>query len=235
MSSCSISSSSTLMRATVFLSAGVTDGVTVGHPCCSVLNCQIPLERGKDRFCPTHKGRSDVCAVEGCTESTTRGFVTCKDVDHRRWEASQRLPGSTSYRVLRRRHEKHTQPVPDTTSSSKCYGHCKYKCVTNDTVGWTDIQSGPSGDPVITPMVDFDPSPAEEPPDEPDPNILEMKGRTYRRWTHNEQLYVCCCGVIKARATFFGSEGVLGVIVRTLCAFHHYREYRNINAHPRCF
>ncbi|KAJ7486073.1 hypothetical protein B0H11DRAFT_1721890, partial [Mycena galericulata] len=38
-----------------------------------------------------------------------------------------------------------------------------------------------------------------------------IKGRLYRNWTHNEQLFVRCCGIIISRATFFGSEGVSGV------------------------
>jgi CxC6 like cysteine cluster associated with KDZ transposases len=42
------------------------------------------------------------------------------------------------------------------------------------------------------------------------------KGRMSRRWTHNEQLFVRCCGVIISRATFFGSEGVTGVKVKVL-------------------
>lgn len=32
-----------------------------------------------------------------------------------------------------------------------------------------------------------------------------------RRWTHNEQLFVRCCGIIIARATFYGSEAISGV------------------------
>ncbi|KAJ7492057.1 hypothetical protein FB451DRAFT_1021989, partial [Mycena latifolia] len=38
-----------------------------------------------------------------------------------------------------------------------------------------------------------------------------VKGKLYRSWTNNEQLFVRCCGVIISRATFFGSEGVSGV------------------------
>lgn len=38
----------------------------------------------------------------------------------------------------------------------------------------------------------------------------KVKGRASRRWTHNEQLFVRCCGVIVSRATFFGAEGVAG-------------------------
>ncbi|KAF7364569.1 hypothetical protein MVEN_00325900 [Mycena venus] len=38
-----------------------------------------------------------------------------------------------------------------------------------------------------------------------------VKGKNSRSWTHNEQLFVRCCGVIISRVTFFGSEGVSGV------------------------
>ncbi|KAJ7166282.1 hypothetical protein B0H12DRAFT_1040638, partial [Mycena haematopus] len=40
--------------------------------------------------------------------------------------------------------------------------------------------------------------------------LPRLKGKVGRSWTHNEQLFVRCCGVIISRATFFGSEGIAG-------------------------
>ncbi|KAJ7858746.1 hypothetical protein B0H13DRAFT_2571333, partial [Mycena leptocephala] len=40
---------------------------------------------------------------------------------------------------------------------------------------------------------------------------IKVKGKLARSWTHNEQLFVRCCGIILSRATMFGSEGVSGV------------------------
>lgn len=40
-----------------------------------------------------------------------------------------------------------------------------------------------------------------------------VKARFGRRRTHNEQLVVCCCGIIAARATMFGAEAISGVKV----------------------
>ncbi|KAJ7169095.1 hypothetical protein C8R43DRAFT_876347, partial [Mycena crocata] len=40
-----------------------------------------------------------------------------------------------------------------------------------------------------------------------------VKGKNSHSWTHNEQLFVRCCGVIILRATFYGSEGITGVSV----------------------
>lgn len=47
----------------------VTDGVTVGRPCCGVPRCKNPLENNRHRFCsvdPDHKALETMCAVEGC-------------------------------------------------------------------------------------------------------------------------------------------------------------------------
>lgn len=41
----------------------------------------------------------------------------------------------------------------------------------------------------------------------------KLKARFGRRQTHNEQLVVCCCGIIAARATMYGAEAISGVKV----------------------
>lgn len=69
-----------------YISAVVTDGVTVGHPCCAVLNCQNDLEHGCDRHCPHHSQNSAICAIDGCSALAGTQFVTCADPQHRLWE-----------------------------------------------------------------------------------------------------------------------------------------------------
>lgn len=48
-----------------------------------------------------------------------------------------------------------------------------------------------------------------------------LKGQIYRRWSHNEQLVVSPCGIIKGRATFYGAEGQDGVVVSLIDAIGH--------------
>lgn len=107
---------SSLIPGLVYISAGVTDGVTVGHPCCFVLNCQEPLEKGRDRYCPLHRHLTEICAVDGCEGRTTRGFVTCVDPAHRAWEAKRRsrqTSGGASYTILSDRHNQASHsPLP---------------------------------------------------------------------------------------------------------------------------
>lgn len=50
-------------------------------------------------------------------------------------------------------------------------------------------------------------------------DLPRPKGTMARRWTHCEQLFVRCCGVILARATFYNAEGVPGVKVGFRCMF----------------
>ncbi|KAF8574954.1 hypothetical protein K439DRAFT_1649684 [Ramaria rubella] len=59
------------------MTAGVTDGITVGHPCCCVHDCKVPLEHHHHRFCPTHRHFNDLCQVKGCAFPTELGHRTC--------------------------------------------------------------------------------------------------------------------------------------------------------------
>lgn len=44
----------------------VIDGIEIGHACCGVSGCKIPLKRvNLDRFCPRHEGLHHICASLG--------------------------------------------------------------------------------------------------------------------------------------------------------------------------
>lgn len=64
----------------------VMDGVTLGHTCCAVHNCKIPLATSQDRYCPTHRGLSIVCAIKDCSEHVLEGKRTCADPSHQEVE-----------------------------------------------------------------------------------------------------------------------------------------------------
>ncbi|KAF8577485.1 hypothetical protein K439DRAFT_1364649, partial [Ramaria rubella] len=49
------------------MTAGVTNGITVGHLCCQVHDCKVPLQHPHHRFCPTHRHFNDLCCVKGCS------------------------------------------------------------------------------------------------------------------------------------------------------------------------
>lgn len=51
-------------------------------------------------------------------------------------------------------------------------------------------------------------------PDKPDAGNRRIRAQFGRKRTHNEQVIVAPCGVIIARATFFGAEALKTVAVR---------------------
>ncbi|KAJ3524994.1 hypothetical protein NMY22_g10758 [Coprinellus aureogranulatus] len=58
--------------------AAVSDGLSMGRPCCGEFRCSIPLASTRDRFCPTHSHLNDVCAVKGCNSPVDARTVVDK-------------------------------------------------------------------------------------------------------------------------------------------------------------
>ncbi|KAG1892917.1 uncharacterized protein F5891DRAFT_1197022 [Suillus fuscotomentosus] len=71
----------------------VTDGVTVGWPCCAIPWCKNPLTTNHHRYCLEHQNLKSVCAVEGCGQAVTSDPKTgkllkaCNDPVHVKMEA----------------------------------------------------------------------------------------------------------------------------------------------------
>jgi hypothetical protein len=91
-----------LLLDTDCLSAAVIDGVTIGHPCCSVLNCSIPLAKQKDKFCPQHALMAGVCHIDGCTSSAETGHKTCGEETHRALEIQAEKRGQGMFQLVHR-------------------------------------------------------------------------------------------------------------------------------------
>lgn len=68
------------------ISAAVTDGVTVGHPCCSQHECKVPLRKTTDEYCPAHDHMRSNCCVTNCSKKRDSGFKTCAIPTHRKEE-----------------------------------------------------------------------------------------------------------------------------------------------------
>ncbi|KAJ7085254.1 hypothetical protein C8R44DRAFT_821540, partial [Mycena epipterygia] len=52
-------------------------GLTMGHYCCSVFDCQNRLRSIKDSFCLVHQALKKECRVNGCASTVEPGFRTC--------------------------------------------------------------------------------------------------------------------------------------------------------------
>ncbi|KAJ7716995.1 hypothetical protein B0H16DRAFT_1612272 [Mycena metata] len=162
------------------ISACVTDGVTVGHACCGVHDCQVPLTSQQAWFCPSHNNLRFICAVTGCNKTCDTGWRTCSDPSHRAFEENRRAQGKAMFMLRARQARLSGQPEPVAPVSNMDY-----------------LDHGPPED--------------NDDSEGSAPGPVKVRGRLSRRWTHNEQLMVRCCGIIISRATFFGSEAITSV------------------------
>lgn len=166
------------------INAVVTDGVTVGHPCCNVHNCEEPLRSNRDRFCLAHADRRDHCRITApvpCTNKAEVGFRTCTLPDHRQLDL-------------------------DNSQQHKSYHKLRKLAARARTQDTSEIASNTQDDM-------FDPLDIDQCGDKPSDGNLKIRARWARRQTHNEQLLIYPCGVILARETMYGSESVSNVMV----------------------
>ncbi|KZT60403.1 hypothetical protein CALCODRAFT_425148, partial [Calocera cornea HHB12733] len=64
----------------------VTDGISLGRPCCRVHNCPFPLTNHHAHFCAVHAEKEQLCAVEGCDARTQPERLTCAIPEHQALE-----------------------------------------------------------------------------------------------------------------------------------------------------
>ncbi|KZO97680.1 hypothetical protein CALVIDRAFT_479910 [Calocera viscosa TUFC12733] len=140
----------------VMIHAAITDGVTIGHPCCGVHNCQEALPSLQARFCNTHTILNGICAIRECHRPVDPPSLTCDLPEHLQVQQQYEVKGQSMFNLARR------------LANLSCNG------------------KSASGN-------------------------RTMKAKFGRSWTHNEQLIVRPCGIIVARATFYGAEAISSV------------------------
>lgn len=171
------------------LQFAVGDGVTLGHPCCSVHDCHIPLSSTRDRFCPEHKILERSCAVVGCTIPHSPGMMTCENPAHRQLEDRFFRHDKALFK-LRAKLKKKGLAVP--SDSARLDGSTAEDDASEEREGLHE---------------------EEECSGKPESGNAKLRSTFSRRRTHNEQLIMRPCSIILSRATFFGSESVSAVKV----------------------
>ncbi|KAJ7511947.1 hypothetical protein B0H11DRAFT_1700190, partial [Mycena galericulata] len=170
----------------------VTDGITIGRPCCGVQDCLEPLPNTKQRYCALHRGLENQCAVTTCNRDVEQGFRTCDDPEHRRLESYYYLQGKAMFQLKHRLERlKVSQPNDSLSFGSSSTPRAR---MTNE-LDNEDIEIDAGG------ICDG----------KPEQGNKTVRARFDRRRTHNEELCVGSCGVTLGRATFYGSEAPNGV------------------------
>ncbi|EIN06762.1 hypothetical protein PUNSTDRAFT_115259 [Punctularia strigosozonata HHB-11173 SS5] len=197
-----------------YVRAAVTDGITIGHPCCAYHDCKTPLHSVKDLWCPEHAHLKLKCVVVGCENNTSTGYQTCSEASHRALEAHRREAAKAVFQLKERLRRARTSQTHDSLSMDTASlpgsldGVLEGAGLDEDEDVVVDDRGIHSGKDLIDDLppnedVVCDGKPAE--------GNVRPKARFGRRRTHNEELVVACCGTILSRATFFGSEAPNGV------------------------
>ncbi|KAI0084908.1 hypothetical protein BDY19DRAFT_1023122 [Irpex rosettiformis] len=158
----------------------VIDGITIGHPCCSVYNCKEPLKKQTNRFCERHKDQNNMCCLTECNARVIEGHMVCADEAHLDIEKVHRLRGQARVRHV---------DAENLGESMNLDGEEVY-----------DINSDNR-------VVGEDAGPAMH-PHNPISGNKRLRAQFGRRRTHGEQLGVGPCGTIFGRGTMVGAKGI---------------------------
>lgn len=174
----------TIYTVTYKVSIIVVDSVTVGHSCYAVYNCHAPLFNNHHHFCPTHSGQNNQCTIISCNLPVVCGQLTCATLEHCQVKDTHGLCGQSRFQI-----QEHLTHARATIA----------------------INTPLTDDPLDEEEYEFNENTRWVLPATVQSTRKKFKA-VFGCWcTHNEQLIVAPCGMIIARRTFFGAEGVASV------------------------
>lgn len=202
------------------VSAVLSDGNCMGHVSCQCHNCQTPLAKNNDWFCPNHAHLAQKCAVIDCSASvvtTSDTKHTCEDLEHQALECQHVASGKAQFKLK------------DRLKKARIINSMDLEAVSNNVeFGDIDEDEHRVGEEIVVEL-DLNGRPrSEENIDVRQPD-KKLKIKMGRGRTHNEQLLVVPCGIIIASTTFYGAEAIPSVVVSANCfvLFMLFMLYRN--------
>lgn len=199
----------------------VTDGVTVGRPCCAVARCKNALESNRHRFCAAeHRHLESVCAVDGCSQPVMpvgadgKTHKSCDDPVHLRMEAANvESSRSGKSRTQRQRLAKLNDSVTTHNVPPPIVTYAEEDVPLQDVEEWYEYDKASGAvrfrqapTTTSTGVLDVDGCSAKDIPS-------KIKATFRRQRTNNEQLIVRPCGIISGRGTMYHHEAVSNVLV----------------------
>jgi hypothetical protein len=189
-----------ILTCTVLLRSAVTDGITIGHPCCRVHDCKEPLPNMKARYCIGHTNLELRCSTIGCPNMASHGYHSCPEPECRELERAYYSSGTAMFQLrqrLARQGLSHPQQEELSVHTEASPGIANDPIQENNEIEIeVDCVEGRTG------------------------KTKRLRGRFGRLRTHCEVLCVLSCGTILGRTTMFGSEAPNGIIVSELVFFH---------------
>lgn len=207
----------------------MTDGLTLGHPCCAHVptkdepTCTNPLPNNRHRFCEKHNHLHDQCAIVGCSNPNLTGSKACNLPEHQEMERQYKARGNASFTLPKRLrdHRARNQASAeddkdddddddDDERPDEMDGDVWFekdgdtiRLVANHDIGTIGVLE--PGEVRLEPL----PCPANK----SDKGNKRVRAQFSRKRVHNDQTLLFCCGVFYARASFYNAEAVSNVIV----------------------
>lgn len=168
----------------------VIDGVTIGRPCCNVFNCKAPLPSVKNRYCKDHEVEfGNICCIKDCKSVRSDERKTCSLPEHQAVEDLYNDRGTARFQLQQQ---------------------LQRAWVSHPESSHPDLAAALAGDPFTDELAEV--TVTVETSADSKKKAAKIRGLFGRRRTHNEQLFVAPCGMIVARETFYGAEGIGSVI-----------------------
>lgn len=161
------------------------DGVTIGHPCCSVHNCRVPLTSKLDHFCPVRASKAHICRIVDppCNKPAIPPYRSCDTPEHRAADIASSGRGKSVFQLKNRLQRTRISHVSDSVWIDPVDDNAANSDVDDEAVNrFAEAQC----------------------PSKPESGNKRVRARWTRRQTHNEQPIVRPCGVIVSRTTMFG-------------------------------
>ncbi|KAJ7112413.1 hypothetical protein C8R43DRAFT_1138890 [Mycena crocata] len=191
----------------------------------------LQSKRGRRHFCTKHDHLHSICAVVGCENLTIEGTKACTVPAHQEMERLNSERGKAAFTL---KHRLQRQKIRNAMASAPPTGPPIDDESGDDdddddeiqeNIEWFDIEEDGSvhryeGRNLWSVGVADDDTEMTDPCDpKSELGNRKIKALFHRRRTHNEQILVRPCGVIFARATFFGAEAVSNVLLFVKNAF----------------
>ncbi|KAK0448251.1 uncharacterized protein EV420DRAFT_1275786 [Desarmillaria tabescens] len=102
-----------------FSTAGVTDGVTIGHNRCTIEGvCMKPLQNSQSQFCEEHSYKGEECFILDCCTRRLHRCMSCGNPDH--MAAEEALPQNTRKSIMENlRHFEHAAGVASSSADDE--------------------------------------------------------------------------------------------------------------------
>jgi hypothetical protein len=195
-----ISTSRLFMKKHTAVSVVMMDGITIGHPRCASDGCKSPLATARDHFCPGHQNNGNICVVNDCKQLVVGiGKRTCGDPVHQNVEKLHEMRGQSRFQLQERlKHARVAHPTDSIAVERAPDEVIDEEAVDEEFIVVDERDTTQRSRPSITTTTNF-----------PQLQVKKRIKATFRqKQTHNEQVLVAPCGVILARETFYGAEGI---------------------------